>query len=76
MSYIIKKYLHHIWLPSRGINRTNLRTYSKLNCFILDSETVQRWIELFKKDLFWHLTVCKQKLYLYYTKLFYLELFD
>ena len=26
--------------------------------------------------LFWHLTVCKQKLYLYYTELFEFELFD
>ena len=27
-------------------------------------------------ELFWHLNVCKQKLYLYQTKLYELELFD
>ena len=33
-------------------------------------------IELFEIEEFWHLTVCNQKLYIYYTKLFELELFD
>ena len=27
-------------------------------------------------DLFWHSAVCKQKLYLYQTELFELEMFD
>ena len=27
-------------------------------------------------ELFWHLTVCKQNLYLYLTELFELDLFD
>ena len=37
--------------PDKGPNRTKLRTYAKLNCL--------KW------NCFWHLTVCKQKLYLY-----------
>ena len=32
--------------------------------------------ELFNIELFWHLTVCKQNLYLYGTKLAELELLD
>ena len=32
--------------------------------------------ELFEIELFWHLTVCKQKLYSYKTELFELQLFD
>ena len=32
--------------------------------------------ELFEIELFWYLTVCKQKLYLYKTDLFGIELFD
>ena len=32
--------------------------------------------ELFNIELFWHLTVCKQNLYLYETELAELELFD
>ena len=39
-------------------------------------ETVLRLTELFEIELFWHLTVCKQNLYLYWTKLFELERFD
>ena len=32
--------------------------------------------ELLEMEQFWHLTVCGQKLYLYETELFELELFD
>ena len=32
--------------------------------------------ELFNIELFWHLTACKQNLYLYSIELFELELFD
>ena len=32
--------------------------------------------ELFNTELFWHLTVCKQNLYLYWTELAELELFE
>ena len=32
--------------------------------------------ELFNIWLFWHLTVCKQSLYLYKSELFELELFE
>ena len=35
-----------------------------------------RWTELFEIELFWRLTVRRQKLYLYQTELFELELFD
>ena len=35
-----------------------------------------RLIEFFNIELFWHLTVSKQNLYLYWTELFELELFD
>ena len=31
---------------------------------------------LFTIELFWHLTMCKENLYLYYTELAELELFD
>ena len=34
------------------------------------------WTELFDRRLFWHLTVCKQNLYLYLTELAELELFE
>ena len=32
-------------------------------------------ITLFEIELFWHLIVCKRKLYLYYTELFEIERF-
>ena len=32
--------------------------------------------ELFEMELFWHLTVCKQKLYLHLSEFFELEQFD
>ena len=32
--------------------------------------------ELFNIELFWHLTVCNQNLYLFWTKLAELELFN
>ena len=35
-----------------------------------------RETELFRIERFWHLTVCKQKLYLCQTELFELELFN
>ena len=31
--------------------------------------------ELFEKELFWHLSVCKRKLWLYQIELFELEMF-
>ena len=34
------------------------------------------WTDLFNIELFWHLTVCKQNLYLYLTELVELELLD
>ena len=34
------------------------------------------WIESFNIELFWHLTVCKQNLSLYYSELAELELFE
>ena len=34
------------------------------------------WTDLFNTELFWHLTVCKENLYLYGTELAELELLD
>ena len=34
------------------------------------------WTELLNIELFWHLTVCKQNLYLYLTEFAKLELFE
>ena len=42
----------------------------------LTMKLYSRLTELFEIELFWHLTVGKQKLYLYKTELFKLELFD
>ena len=39
-------------------------------------ELYLRWTEFFNIELFWYLTVCKQKLYLVYTRLFEIELLD
>ena len=41
------------------------------NGTVFDFET-----ELFNIELFWHLTVCKHNLYLYWTELAELELFE
>ena len=46
------------------------------NRTVLGIETVLGKTELFKIELFWYLTVCKRKLYLYLNKLFELEQFD
>ena len=42
------------------------------NTTVFDIEIVLRCTELFEIELFWHSTVCKQKLF----ELFELELFD
>ena len=46
------------------------------NGTVFDIETVFTLTELFNIELFWHLTVCKQNLYLYKTELAELELFE
>ena len=35
------------------------------NITVFDIETILRYADLFEIELFWHLTVSKQKLYLY-----------
>ena len=58
--------------PDRAISMGQI----ELNCILMLNwivwnttvfyiRTVLRYTELFKIELFWHLTVCKQKLYLY-----------
>ena len=64
-----------------------IQLYLHLNCVLMlnwiiwngtvfDIETVFTLTELFNIELFWHLTVCKQNLYLYKTELAELELFE
>ena len=51
--------------------------YAKLKYLkwdIFDIVLTLKWIV--KIELFWHLTVCKQNLYLYLTELFELGVFD
>ena len=43
---------------------------------ILISKLYLNETELFNIELFWHLTVCKENLYLYWTELAKLELFE
>ena len=58
------------WIAWKGIVLTSkLRTYAKLNClkwncFLILKLYLQK-TELFEIELFWHLTVGKQKQYLY-----------
>ena len=49
-----------------------LRPYAKLNCV---KRNLNAKLKLFEIELIWHLTVCKQKQYLYKTELFEIELF-
>ena len=64
---------------SRGqieLNGVFMLNWIVLNRTVYDCENVIHKIELFEIELFRHLNVCKQKLCLYWTKLFELELFD
>ena len=47
-----------------------------LNWTALDIIVFVCYTKLFEIELFWHLTACKQNLYLYWTELLKLELFD
>ena len=52
-----------------------LQNWIAWNRTVFDIETVYlRWTELFEKELFWHLTICKQKLYLCLTELFAIQI--
>ena len=46
-----------------------------LNWIARNRTVIVYYTELFEIELFWHLTVCKQKLYLHKPELFELELF-
>ena len=41
---------------------------------VFEIKTLQCWIELFERELFWDLTVFGQRLYLYESELYELEL--
>ena len=65
------------WIAwNRTVLTFKLRTYAKLNCltFFLTPKLYSHWTK-FEIELFWHSIVCKQKLYLYKTELFEIELF-
>ena len=61
-----------------------IKLYLHLNCLLMLSWIVWNGTlklclletELFNIELFWHLTVCKQNLYIYLTELAKLELFE
>ena len=59
-----------------SMSQIELNFVLKLNWIVWNGNVFVCWNELLGMELFWHLTLCKQKLYLYQTELFELELFD